>query len=302
MSDTDEPEADRLEATVAWSDLLAEATARFERAGLESPQIDARRIVEEATGSEPREFHAVLATLATVRGVAAFDRMVARREAGEPLQYVVGRWAFRRLDLMVDHRVLIPRPETEVVAGLAIDEVAARSGAGREVVVADLGTGSGAIAFSIASECAAARVLATDRSADALAVARANLAGLGRAAGRVSLHEGSWFAALPASVRGAVDVLVSNPPYIADDETLPAVVGDWEPPGALRAGAAGDEDLRTILAGADEWVAPGGAVVLEMAPAQTAPIAEHFQAAGWQASIHGDLAGRDRAVVARKRG
>jgi release factor glutamine methyltransferase len=145
-------------------------------------------------------------------------------------------------------------------------------------------------------------VLATDRSPDALAVARANLAGLGRAAGRVSLHEGSWFDSLPMSVRGAIDVLVSNPPYIGDDEELPAVVAEWEPSEALRAGPVGDEDLQTILHGADEWVAPGGAVVLEMAPDQTAVIADRFRAAGWQSSIHGDLAGRDRAVVARKRG
>ncbi|MEL0000489.1 MAG: HemK/PrmC family methyltransferase, partial [Acidimicrobiaceae bacterium] len=265
MSD-DDPEVADLEGTVTWSELLAEATARFERAGLESPAIDARRIVEEVTGSEPSEFHRVLDTPATVRGVASFDRLVARRENGEPLQYVVGRWGFRHLDLMVDRRVLIPRPETEVVAGLAIEEVVARSGAGREVVVADLGTGSGAIGFAIATECLAARVLATDRSPDALAVARANLAGLGRAAGRVSLHEGPWFDALPMSVRGAIDVLVSNPPYIGDDEELPAVVGEWEPSEALRAGPVGDEDLQTILHGADEWVAPGGAVVLEMAP------------------------------------
>lgn len=290
-----------LDGTVAWSGLLAEATARFERAGLESPAVDARRIVEQATGAEPSEFHHVLDQLATVRGVAAFDRMVARREAGEPLQYVVGRWSFRHLDLMVDRRVLIPRPETEIVAGLAIDEVVARSASGRETVVADLGTGSGAIALSVASECATARVLATDASPDALSVARANLAGLGRAAGRVSLHEGSWFEALPDSVRGAIDVLVSNPPYIGDDEVLASVVGDWEPPGALRAGPAGDEDLVAIVDGAAPWVADGGAVVLEMAPAQTGPIADRWRARGWQATIHADLAGRDRAVVARKR-
>ena len=94
---------------------------------------------------------------------------------------------------------------------------------------------------------------------------------------------------------------MSNPPYIGDDEALPAVVGDWEPRGALRAGPAGDEDLLTIIDRAEEWVAPGGAVVLEMAPAQTAAIADRFRRDGWQASVHADLAGRDRAVVARKR-
>ena len=122
-----------------------------------------------------------------------------------------------------------------------------------------------------------------------------------RAAGRVSLHEGSWFEALPDSVCGAIDVLISNPPYIGDDEVLAAVVGDWEPASALRAGPVGDEDLHTIVRGAAEWLTADGVVVLEMAPDQTAPIAARLQADGWQASVHQDLAGRDRAVVARRR-
>lgn len=287
------------EGTVSWAELLAEATARLELSGSESAEIDARRIVEEASGVEPSEFHGVLASPATVRGVASFDKMVARREQGEPLQYVVGRWGFRHLDLMVDKRVLIPRPETEEVAGLAIDEIKARS-IERELLVADLGTGSGAIGLSIASECPSTRVLATDVSAEALQVARANLAGIGRAASRVSLHEGSWFDALPASVRGSLDVLISNPPYVTDAEELPAVVADWEPSRALRASGNGLDDLTVIVDGADEWVTPGGAVILEMAPNQTATITQRFSARGWSARVHIDLQGRDRAVVARR--
>ena len=287
------------EGTVSWAELLAEATARLEQSGSESAEIDARRIVEEASGVEPSEFHGVLASPATVRGVASFDKMVARREQGEPLQYVVGRWGFRHLDLMVDKRVLIPRPETEEVAGLAIDEIKARS-IERELLVADLGTGSGAIGLSIASECPSTRVLATDVSAEALQVARANLAGIGRAASRVSLHEGSWFDALPASVRVSLDVLISNPPYVTDAEELPAVVADWEPSRALRASGNGLDDLTEIVDGADEWVTPGGAVILEMAPNQTATITQRFSARGWSARVHIDLQGRDRAVVARR--
>lgn len=287
------------EGTVSWAELLAEATARLEQSGSESAEIDARRIVEEASGVEPSEFHGVLASPATVRGVASFDKMVARREQGEPLQYVVGRWGFRHLDLMVDKRVLIPRPETEEVAGLAIDEIKARS-IERELLVADLGTGSGAIGLSIASECPSTRVLATDVSAEALQVARANLTGIGRAASRVSLHEGSWFDALPASVRGSLDVLISNPPYVTDAEELPAVVADWEPSRALRASGNGLDDLTVIVDGADEWVTPGGAVILEMAPNQTATITQRFSARGWSARVHIDLQGRDRAVVARR--
>ncbi len=143
------------------------------------------------------------------------DEMVARRAKGEPLQYVLGRWGFRTLDLMVDRRVLIPRPETEVVAGLAIDALPTSG------VLVDLGTGSGAIALSAAAErWPDVEVWATDASAEALAVARANLAGLGRRGAVVRLVEGDWFVALPHELRGHVDVLVSNPPYVAATDPL----------------------------------------------------------------------------------
>ena len=282
--------------TIAWSALLAEAT---ERIGAQ----DARRIVEEVTGALPGGLHSVLDDLATERGVARFDSMVARRDAGEPLQYVLGRWGFRTLDLMVDHRVLIPRPETETVAGLAIEHLAERSRTiDRELLVADLGTGSGAIALSIAVECPATRVMATDASPDALAVARANLAGIGRAATRVSLHEGSWFDAVPSAVEGSLDLIVSNPPYVGDDEDLPAVVHDWEPTTALRAGADGLADLRHIIDLAPGWLTADGALVLEMAPDQTDIVAGWAADEGLTPTVHRDLAGRPRAVVAHKKG
>jgi release factor glutamine methyltransferase len=289
------------DGTVSWAELLSEAEARFGRAGLESPAINARRIVEEASGTRPSKFHQVLDEPATVRGVARFDAMVARRENGEPLQYVVGNWSFRELDVMVDHRALIPRPETEVVAGLAIDEVTARSGGTqREVLVADLGTGTGVIALSIAIECPRSRVLATDVSPDALAVARANLTGLGRASTRVTLHEGDWFDALPHAVRGSLDVIVSNPPYIGDTEVLPSIVTDHEPVTALRSGPIGTEFLGRIVDDAGEWLRPDGALVLEMAPMQTEEIAARAQLHGYRTSVHPDLSGRPRAVVARR--
>lgn len=289
------------DGTVSWAELMAEAEARLRRCGLESPAIDARRIVEEASATPPSGFHQVLDELATVRGVARFDAMVARREKGEPLQYVIGNWSFRELDIMVDPRALIPRPETEIVAGLAIDEVVARSGGTqREILVADLGTGTGVIALSVATECSRSRVLATDISPDALAVARANLTGIGRASTRVTLHEGDWFDALPQAVRGALDVIVSNPPYIGDNEVLPAVVADHEPAGALRSGPTGTEFLGHIIDQAANWLRPDGALVLEMAPTQTEGIAARAQLHGYQTSIHADLTGRARAVVARR--
>lgn len=282
------------DGTLPWSVLLAEAT---DRVGAD----DARRIVEEVTGVAAGRLHETLDEPVTVRAVARFDAMVQRRADGEPLQYVLGRWGFRHLDLMVDRRVLIPRPETEVVAGFAIDEIRTRTGRGQvEVVVADLGTGSGAIALSIASECPQAQVLATDASADAIAVATANLAGLGRDATRVSLHHGDWFAALPEAVEGALDIIIANPPYVTEGEALPAAVDDWEPRSALRSGPEGLDDLRTIVDGAPRWLAPDGVLVLEMAPHQTERVAAWCRAGGFEPEVRSDLAGRDRAVIARR--
>ncbi|MDE0067816.1 MAG: peptide chain release factor N(5)-glutamine methyltransferase [Acidimicrobiaceae bacterium] len=294
--------------TVRWSELFAEAVARFKRAGIDTALIDAQRVVEEITGVRPSGVHGVLNDLVTTGAMARFDEMVARRERGEPLQYVLGRWGFRTLDLMVDKRVLIPRPETEVVAGLAInavDEVLgtksrAVGDAGGSAKVADLGTGSGAIALSIAVECPGARVYATDVSKDALAVARANLAGIGSAARSVSLHHGDWFEALPDELQGTLDVVVSNPPYVSESEGLPAVVADWEPPTALWADSEGFADLRSIVTQAPRWLAPRGVVVLEMSPPQTSTVQRWCRDLGWQATVHPDLNGRPRAVVARR--
>ncbi|MEZ5165929.1 MAG: peptide chain release factor N(5)-glutamine methyltransferase [Acidimicrobiales bacterium] len=281
------------DGTIAWGVLLREATDRV-------GEVAARCIVEECTGAPPGGLHRVLDDPATVRGVGRFDALVARRERGEPLQYVLGHWSFRELDLMVDARVLIPRPETETVAGLAIDEVRARSRGSRDVLVVDLGTGTGAIGLSVAAECPSARVMATDVSVDALAVASANLTGLGRAATRVSLHHGHWFAALPESSRHMIDVIVSNPPYVGDHEDLPAIVADWEPAGALRSGPDGLDDIAQIVDQAGDWLAAAGSLVIEMAPTQTAVVARWCEDRGFSASIHRDLAGRERAVVARR--
>ena len=202
------------------------------------------------------------------------------------------------MDLYVDRNVLIPRPETEIVAGHAIE--AARAVRDRAAIVVDLGTGSGAIALSVATEVANAQVWAADISAGALAVARANLSGLGRAAARVTLVEGSWYDALPTWLLGNVDVIVSNPPYVAEHERadLDAVVLDWEPALALFADDDGRECVRAVLDGAPAWLRPGGVVVVEMAPAQSAWAASRATGLGLvDVRIVVDLAGRDRAVI-----
>jgi release factor glutamine methyltransferase len=183
-----------------------------------------------------------------------------------------------------------------LVAGLAIDIALSMP----NPVVVDLGTGSGAIALSVAVEVPTATVWATDVSESALKVASANLAGLGRVAQRVTMTSGSWFDALPDSLRGAVSVMVSNPPYVAASDELPANVYDWEPHLALFGPADdGGEYVRHIIELASEWLAPGGGLVIEMAPAQTETAEALATARGFTSvRIFDDLAGKPRALVA----
>jgi release factor glutamine methyltransferase len=291
------------EGTVTWRQLWEEtATALGER-----PQ--ARWICESASGLFGDEFLDGLDERATERMVAQLDRMVARYRAGEPLQYVLGHWSFRRLDLLVDRRVLIPRPETELVAELAIERARAAARPDPDavrtpIVVADLGTGSGAIGLSLAAELpiTGVTVWLTDASVDALAVARANAAGLGRAAANVRLAEGSWFDALPEELRGRLDVVAANPPYIAEgDPEVAAAVDEWEPSVALYAGADGLADIRTIAADAPRWLRPGGSLVLEIGHRQGPAVTELLTAAGLaQVEIRRDLAGLDRIALATR--
>lgn len=289
-------------STITWREVLADTTHRL-GAVAASPAVEARWIVERASGFEGVEHVTMLDEPVTQRAMHFHDLMVERRLRGEPLQYVLGRWGFRTLDLFVDRRVLIPRPETEMVAGLALvelDRIGSESPE-RNLCAVDLGTGSGAIGLSLAVERPRVDVWLTDRSADALAVARANLAGIGRAASRVRVVEGTWFAALPAELLGAVDLLVSNPPYVAVGDELDAAVRDWEPADALFAGADGLDDLRVLVAGAHEWLRPGGALVLEIDPRQAEAVMALARSREFgELAVHRDLSDRERAVVARR--
>lgn len=286
-----------VDGTVTWRELWDETAARI---GGDAARPRARWLCEEASGYEGTEFADVLDRPATQRTVAALDRMVARYLAGEPLQYVLGSWTFRSVSLMVDRRVLIPRPETEQVVEVALG--LARSSQ-RPLTLVDLGTGSGAIALSLAAELplTGVTVWATDASPDALAVARANLSGIGRAAANVHVVEGRWFDALPSELRGVVDVIVSNPPYVALTDELDAAVRVWEPLDALLAGVDGLDDVRQIVAGAPAWLRPGGWLVVEIGASQGSAVAALAGAAGLaDVTVRPDLAGRDRMLVARR--
>lgn len=283
---------------VTWRALLAQTAERLRAAGVDNARQEARWLVERATGWDAAELTAGLDRPAGERGATHLHGMVERRAAGEPLQYALGRWAFRTLDLYVDHRVLIPRPETEVLAGMALDECRRLDAQ----LAVDLGTGSGALALALAVERPGVEVWGTDVSSPALAVARANLAGLGRAARRVRLGEGEWFAALPSELAGRIDVVVTNPPYVADGEIvdLPAEVSDWEPHEALFSGPTGLEDIEHLVAEAPRWLSRPGALLVELAPHQAQRARKLAVAAGFtSATVWPDLTGRDRILLAR---
>lgn len=261
----------------------------------------ARWICREAGGFDTLEWTQVLDDAVGERAVARVDAMTARRRAGEPLQYVLGSWAFRTLELMLDRRVLIPRPETELLAERAI-AVAAAVGPSR--VVVDLGTGSGAVALSCAAELPieGTTVWGVDISPDALDVARANAAGLGRRAANLRFAHGSWFDALPDELRGSVDVVVSNPPYIAiDDPEVSVDVTEWEPSLALFSGEDGLDAIRHIVSNAHAWLSERGVLLIEIGHQQAASVKALFAAAGFaDFGVEPDLAGRDRIAYARR--
>lgn len=295
-----------------WREVVDEAAAALAAADIGDAEQSARWIGHQATGTTSADWHEVVSQPATERQLASFDRMVARRMEGEPLQYVLGAWGFRTLDLMVDRRVLIPRPETETVAGFALAELdrivesweregpgAGPDAGGVAPVVADLGTGSGAIGLAIAAERPRTQVWLTDVSTDALQVARANLAGLGRVGGAVQVAEGDWFDALPSSLAGALAVVVSNPPYVATVDDLEADVARWEPESALLADRAGLAHLEHLVDHAPTWLRADGALILELDPRQVPVIVERAERRFAQVEAREDLTDRPRAVVAR---
>lgn len=281
------------ERTVTWRELLAET------AGIVGDRQHARWICETAAGADPAELTLQLDHPATMRSVAHLDAMVARARSGEPIQYVLGSWAFRTIDLAVDRRALIPRPETEMVAGIAIDKASA---VGPRRTVVDLGTGSGAIGLSLAAELplTGTSVWMTDVDDAALDLARANVAGIGRHGVNVRVVEGSWFDALPDELQA--DVVVSNPPYVAEGSPdLDPAVAEWEPEQALLAGPDGLDALRSIATGAPERLRPGGWIVLEHGHDQGAAVRALLAAAGLtDVETHADVAGHDRATVGRR--
>ncbi|MCI0434269.1 MAG: peptide chain release factor N(5)-glutamine methyltransferase [Gemmatimonadetes bacterium] len=226
-----------------------------------------------------------------------FRRRLERRRQREPLQYVLGKAWFRDLTLRIDPRVLIPRPETEILVGAVLDWAVAR---GRWGGVADIGTGSGAIAISLATEGSFERIVATDLSLDALEVARTNAEEL--APDRpIEFRHQSLLAALHEGER--FDVIVSNPPYVdeADAVTLAQEIRDWEPSEALFAKAGGLAVLFALADGGADRLEPGGLLALECGAGQAAAVAERMRDHGLvNVEILRDLAGVERIVLGER--
>jgi release factor glutamine methyltransferase len=259
--------------------------ARAEARDLIAAIVDKPRFWPSAHGAEelaPAVEDRIRAAAASLRG-------------GMPIQYAVGTAAFRHLTLKVDRRVLIPRPETELLVEIVLILTTGKG------TVADVGTGSGAIALALASEGEYDRVIATDVSAEALAVARENLAAIGVEKREVvEFRHGD----LLAPLRGdRVRALVSNPPYIsqAEADDLPASVRDWEPPLALLSGEDGMAAIRAIVRGAPDVLEPGGLLALEVdsTRAELAREAVEMDGRYRAVDVRMDLTGRARFVVAK---
>jgi release factor glutamine methyltransferase len=225
---------------------------------------------------------------------ARVEHLVGRRAAGEPLAYLVGARAFHGLVLQVDPRVLVPRPETEGLVDWALECLAAR-GPGAPARVVDLGTGSGAVALAIRQARPDVPVTAVDTSADALTCARENAARLGL---EVDFVLGSWWSGAGA---GPFDLVVSNPPYIAEGDPHLAALAH-EPIRALTSGPQGLDAIAEIVAGAPARLAPGGWLLLEHGHEQAGPVTDLMRAAGLDSiTTRDDLAGLARLTGARRR-
>lgn len=278
-------------------DEIAIATARLAQAGVESPRTDAELIAAHLHGVPRSKLHLV--------PDASFDPRfwddIARREAREPLQHITGTACFRYLELAVGPGVFVPRQETEVMTGWAIDQLAAMDVA--EPVVADLGTGSGAIALSIAQEVPRARVHAVEADPLAREWAERNIAACSAASphtsGRVTLHADDFATAL-SDLDAAVDLVVSNPPYIPVGSWVPPEVGEYDPATALWGGEDGLDAVRVIEAVAQRLLRPGGLLAVEHGAQQGAAVYWVFaEERGWRdVRNHTDLASRDRFVTA----
>lgn len=273
-------------------DLVRRHAARLTRAGVPCPEHDARALAAHVLELAPSALRITTTTDVTQSRLDRLTALVERRAERVPLQHLTGEAGFRTITLTCRPGVFVPRPETEVLAGLAIEA------AGPSPVVVEPCTGTGAVALSIAAEVPDATVIATDRTPAAVELARRNAERLGL---DVEVLHGDLLEPVDPALRGRVDVLVANPPYLTAPEldACDPEVREHDPERALVAGPTGHEITDRLIAAAPAWLRPGGTVLLEVAEVRAAQVADRMRTAGLvDAGVVNDLTGRERIVRA----
>lgn len=267
--------------------------------GVERGRLDAEHLLAHAMSTSRLDLYLQYDRLLSGAELDQYRPLLTRRARREPLQYILGRVGFRNLELEVDQAVLIPRPETEILVDEVLQWVADNEL--KDPIALDIGTGSGAIALSLVHEGPFSRVVATDTSRVALEVATRNslMSGL---SDRVDFRFGEYYDPLTAGE--TFEVIVSNPPYVADGEAqhLDPEIREWEPGAALYAGPDGLAALRRIAIGAGPYLKPGGLLALEVGLGQAAYIMELLENTGEFVTVRvrRDLSGRERIVLAHR--
>lgn len=278
-------------------EVIQRSTKFLARKGVDSPRLQIELLLAHVLRQPRLKLYLDFERVLTESELTALRELVKRRGAREPLQYLTGSVNFCGLELQVSPAVLIPRPETELLAERAWTFLADRPAPANAL---DYGTGSGCLAIALATRCPATVVHALDISPAALTLARANAARHGVAT-RVCFHEGDGFAALPETAR--FDLIVANPPYIptGDLAMLQPEVRDHEPRAALDGGPDGLDFIRKLAADAGRWLKPGGRIMLEFGDGQAGAVRQLFTAAGWSGvTVDNDLTSRPRMLVAAR--
>lgn len=275
-------------------EIIRRTTEFLASRGVESPRLSAEHLVGHALGLNRMRLYLEFERPLTEPELVCIRPLVKRRSQREPLQHILGEVDFAGVRLKVDRRALIPRPETELLVEVVASWAVENPPVAR---IADLGTGTGAIALGLAERLPSVTVLAVDREDAALTLAREN--GAARSCGaRVEFVRSDWFTAMPAA---PYDIIVSNPPYLSEAELVDVApeVRDFEPRSALVAAEDGLGDLLKIIAGAGEHLRRGGLLALETGPSQHAALIAAATAAGYsKVEPRRDLAGRDRFILA----
>ena len=264
---------------------IAAAAARL--ATSDTPRLDGELLMAHALGLTREQ---MLLSRLDEAAPEEFEALVARREAGEPVAYLTGRRGFWTTELEVGPGVLIPRPDSETLIEAAVEHF----GEAGPATILDLGTGPGTLLLAALDQWPQARGLGIDASEAALAYARRNAERLGLAA-RAEFRRGDW----AEGVEGPADLILCNPPYVAEADALGSGVREWEPGEALFAGADGLADYRRLAPQIARLLAPGGVACVEIGASQAAAAGALFEAAGLRVAVRRDLAGRDRCLVIR---